>query len=379
MGNRGGVRSMSLEIDSILKKALKKTEKEEKKEDQKPQYAEPKTTAEPAPAKPESTTEPNKPIIIPKAEQKIEVPASETEIKPAIVPPPSEMKTKIDIIVEAPKEEKKQIVLPSHEEEGLQKVEELEILEEDVPAPPKLIITVYGEKGTGKTTTAMSFRERVAVFSFDDKSTIVKLNMYNNDPRIKVFVPIRKWDKSDKEKIPESAKKVWNLMLKTLDWLGNNWKPDWIVIDAVEEFEKLIEQVMRYDYGLGPYDGIANRNIWKYRKDLFHSFLARAKEIAKYGIIFTTYPEYSEHISQGEVVSRKPVPKWADYLQLVTDIVLYTFIDDRTGEYKVKVITSKLDTFIPSNKTVNVTGTNFWDALKLSDKLDKLKAFLTTK
>jgi len=365
---------MSLEIDSILKKALKKSTSDEKPKTErgqdKLQYTEPKTTDAGIPTITEGTVTTE--VKTHEVEQTIEMPPTPLSVEPKPVQT-TDVKVNVNVV---PTDK---ITLPSHEEEGLRKAEELGILEEDVPAPPKLIITIYGEKGTGKTTTALSFRERVAAFSFDDKTTIIKANMYKGDPRIKVFVPVRYWDKSDKNKIPESAKRVWNMMLKTLDWLRDNWRPDWIVVDAVEVLEKLIEQVMRHDFNVGPYDGIANRNVWKYRKDLFETFLNKAKEVAKYGVIFTTYPEYSEHISQGEIVNRKQVPKWADYLQLVTDIVLYTYVDDRTNEFKVKVITSKIDEFLPSGKTYTVTGSNLWDVAKLGEKIHKLNAFLSRK
>lgn len=362
------------EVDEILRRAYKPKKEPQPVEVKKEEK--PVTREQPVEVKIGMPTAPEPTPPKTEAPKPVEPTVKEPTVKPVEAPMPKveEVKPSIPKVEEvkppATKVEEVKIQLPEHEARGLQKaIEEKLILEEDTGTPiPKLVITIYGEKGTGKTTTAMSFREKVAVFSFDDKSTVVKVNMFKNDPRIKVFSPMRYWDRTDKDKIPENAKKVWDSINATLEWLGKNWKPDWIVIDAAEEFERLVEQVMRYEYGIGPYEGIANWNVWKYRRDMVIGFISKALLYANRGIIFTTYPEYSEHISQGEVVSRKAVPKWADYLQLLTDVVIYTFIDERTNEYKVKIITSKVDNILPSGKTVTVTNTTLWDALDLSSK-----------
>ena len=135
------------------------------------------------------------------------------------------------------------------------------------------------------------------------------------------------------------------------------------MFDMEEEFESLIEQVMRYEFNLDPYQGIANLNIWKDRKNKFFSIVNKALSIANKGLIFTTYADMSELITQGEVVNRKEVPRWSVYLAMVTDVVLHTFIDDRTGEFKVKVVSSKFDDYIPTGQVFNVHNKRFYDLL----------------
>jgi len=72
---------------------------------------------------------------------------------------------------------------------------------------PREVWLIFGDKGTGKTTVALSFPGEILVLSFDRKSAIIKHNMYNDDPRIHVFDVVKYMDYSTPEKMTESAEK----------------------------------------------------------------------------------------------------------------------------------------------------------------------------
>ena len=89
----------------------------------------------------------------------------------------------------------------------------------------------------------------------------------------------------------------------------------------------------------------------------------RALNLARCGVIYTTYTEVSETIVSGEVVSRKEVPAWIDILIYETDFVLKVDRDESSGNFLVKVVTSKDDSLIPSGKTYIVTNKQFWEVV----------------
>jgi len=82
-----------------------------------------------------------------------------------------------------------------------------EALEEEVSQPAKEVWLIFGDKGTGKTTVALSFPGEILVLSFDRKSAIIKHNMYNDDPRIHVFDVVKYMDYSTPEKMTRAPKK----------------------------------------------------------------------------------------------------------------------------------------------------------------------------
>ena len=282
-------------------------------------------------------------------------PAGEPELE---LPPVQESSSSVSEEEPEEKEESSEIieagglVLPKEVREAIDKIP---VPVEEEPSPAKYVILIYGEKGTGKTTTAMSFPGEIVVLSFDRKAAIIKSNIYNNDKRIHVFDVVKYMDYSTDETMLKTAELTYLYALKILDYSAKKIKPDWIIIDGAEIFQQIAEWVMRYRHGLKPFEGIRNLNLWKYRKQLIRDLHTKALNIARRGIIYTTNVEYEEIIVEGELVARKDVPKWIDILVYETDIVLKTVRDPRTREFKVEVVTSKDDKLLPTGKVYVVT------------------------
>jgi len=312
-----------------LEKILAELEVEE---EEKPQ---PKKEAESA--KPEA-----KPEAKPKVEAKSETPPppkveATQPPKPATAPPETE------------KSEEQKSALP---------------LEEETTIPVKTVWLIFGDKGTGKTTTAMSFPGHILVLSFDRKSAIIKYNMYNNDPRIKVFDVVRLMDYSSPEKMLESAERTYEAIIQLLDAYEKVYgKPDWVVIDGAQIMQQICEWTMRKRHNIGPFDGISNLNLWKERRAYMRDIHNKALNLAKCGIIYTTYTEKDRVIIAGETVHEKDVPAWIDVLIYETDFVLQTIYNPVTKKFEVKVVTSKLDKLIPTGATYDVTGKKLWDVI----------------
>ena len=255
---------------------------------------------------------------------------------------------------------KPEIEVPKTQEVGKETLP----LSEEETAPAKTVWLIFGEKGVGKTTTAFSFPGHILVLSFDRKSSIIKYTRYNGDNRIHVFDVVKIMDYSSPDKMLESAEKTFEATLKLLDSYEKVYgKPDWVVIDGSQIMQQICEWTMRYRNKIPPFAGISNLNLWKERRAYMRDIHNKALNVARCGVIYTTYTEVSETIVSGEVVSKKEVPAWIDILIYETDFVLKADRDESSGNFLVKVVTSKDDSLIPSGKTYIVTNKHFWEVV----------------
>ena len=238
-------------------------------------------------------------------------------------------------------------------EEGTASVEESLVVEEEQP-PNKMVVLVVGEKGTGKTVTALSFPGEVCVLSFDRKAMPIKMSFYNGDKRIHVF-DIVKFVDWRPEKITETSARAFDAMEKALEKC-RELGVDWVVIDATEIMEQLAEMYMRYRHGLGPIEGIRNLNIWKERRWILRDVHNKSLEAAKKGVVYTVYPTWQERVVAGEIVDRRQEPRWLDIILFETDVVLWTKYDDSTKRFLVEVQTSKYDKIFPTGHVFDVTN-----------------------
>ncbi|RLG79984.1 MAG: hypothetical protein DRO09_03715, partial [Thermoprotei archaeon] len=238
--------------------------------------------------------------------------------------------------------------------------EEFAFKEEQLP-PVKLVFMIYGDKGSGKTSVAMSFPGEIVVLSFDRKAAIIKASRFGNDRRIHVFDVTKYMDYSSSETVCESAEKTFVYINKLLDYVAEKIKPDWIVIDGAEEFQKICEYTMRARHGLTAIEGVKNLNLWKERRLYIRQVHNKALNIAKKGIIYTTWSTWEERIVLGDVVDRRQVPKWIDVLKTESDIILRTEYDPAQRRFYVRVESSKLDSLFPTGKVYDVTDKYFWE------------------
>ena len=354
-----------MSLDDLSKLLLEESEeekkeekKEEEKKEEKPEKKETEVAELELPEVKEETTEPEKP----------ETP-SEKELFVVEESVPKEEKTEArEEAVSTTAGEG--IIIPPEIEKALEKIPEPR---EEEGAINKYVILIYGDKGVGKTTTALSFPGEILVLSFDRKAMLVKKNMFGGDKRIHVFDVVKYMDYSTDETMLKTAELVYLYTIKVLDYASKHLKPDWVVIDGAEIFQQIAEWVMRYRHGLKPFEGIRNLNLWKYRKQLIRDIHNKALNIAKRGVIYTTNIEYQDIVVEGELVTRKDVPKWIDILIYETDVVLKAVRDPRTREFKVEVVTSKDDKLFPTGETYTVTDKPLGKQIKWEKVFPDLK------
>jgi len=196
-------------------------------------------------------------------------------------------------------------------------------LEQDV-GDDKIIVTIYGRKGEGKTAIALAFEGSMAVLSFDNKTARIHKSMYPGKD-VRIWNAVKYWNKTPAH-ITKTAAVTVEYVDKILSRIAAN-PPDWIVVDAMELLNQVAEMNMRYAHDLSPTEGFSNRNWWKERKMTIEHIHSRAKSIAKRGVIYTTFSSIQQIIRNGEVVDTKEVPNWIGIVMEETDVVIKAYSD----------------------------------------------------
>ena len=213
---------------------------------------------------------------------------------------------------------------------------------------------IFGKKGTTKTATALSLPGRIFAISMDQQTAIIHEEFFNNDPRIEVWDGIEFFNSKDPETKLETAVKT----VEYVNWLLENpcikFKPDWILIDGTERLSHVCEMAMRSQENLLPYEGVKNRNAWKYRNDLINNVVQRASQIARLGVVYTAFT-YIETVTTATGEEKREGPKWAGDIEQKTQIVIKaTSAKTQNGRsFALEVESSKVS-FIPTGKRIVV-------------------------
>ena len=239
--------------------------------------------------------------------------------------------------------------------------------EEDKTGEPKKVFVIFGSKGVGKTAAALAFDGPILAISMDDKTIRVKMGLFQNDPRVTVISGTKFMTYED-DKYVEGGKKTHEYLCWILDQAKGKGPFDYVLIDGFEKVKEACELVMRYKHKLGPFENFANPNFWKSRKLALREILHRALQAATKGVIFTTYSEHlDEVIEAGQVVKRKPNPKWFDIVEEYTDIMIRVWSEpDRTGlRFMTQITSSKFDEW-PTGLTTDLTKKKWSEVLTSS-------------
>lgn len=271
-----------------------------------------------------------------------EKPAEKIEEKPIEAKPEKKPEEKPE---EKPKEKPTE---PAPKEEAPS--EEAELAEAKGTAKNNFM--VYGQKGAGKTFLSFSFSGKIVCLSFDKKSLPIKQHSFDNDNRIRVFDAVALMDYSSPEAWTESADRSFKRLNILLDKIAEQ-EPDWIVIDGSEILQQICEMTMRYRNNLMCFQGISNRNLWKERRLYIRQIHNKCFDIAKKGVIYTTYTSKNEIIREGEYVVKDDVPKWIDAILYETDAVIkIRSLQEKSGrKFYATVESSKFPPFKTGRET----------------------------
>lgn len=241
-------------------------------------------------------------------------------------------------------------------------------------AEKKEIYTVYGHKNDGKTTISYGIpypKDKILVFSFDNKSTRPKDAPYitAGGLQIKVINAIKYLDKSSEQKYLETAAVTHAFIISMLQQAKEKFDPDWVMFDGTEVMSGIMELVMRSKNNLKPYQGIANRTLWRERRQYIDDIHMKSVEVANKGLIYTMYSQKDEIIDQdGTVMKKVDIPKWIGSVMEETDIVVHAeskFENNKKMHY-ARVEGSKIPDKYPDG-LYNITNKRFRDVVEKTD------------
>ncbi|MEM3426108.1 MAG: hypothetical protein QXW42_04415 [Thermofilum sp.] len=342
---------MSDEFNEIFGTVKKE---EEKKKEEKPRTRIPIIQKVP---KPVTVTEPTPTELKPR-EEEVEKSVEETSKKVPKTLPEEVVVPKVEVKVTEEEEEEK--VPITEVKRRLEEEYEIEVAPEplELRKVPKVVLTIYGDKGTGKTWSALSLPGSILILDFDGQGKVIAEQfVYNKSGKEIVVFDARKYYNEEYDEMSRSGYityKYIRTILKKL--LESGKKPDWVVFDNTEIYHELLELAMRYVFGLAPYEGTANRNVWKLRKRFMRELHYLAYKLANKGVVYTCYPEIEEIVHKGDIISRKTKPKWIDIILYETNIVLYSIADIDSNKFYVKVESSKYPQVLKTGQLLDVTG-----------------------
>lgn len=236
----------------------------------------------------------------------------------------------------------------------------------------KRIISIYGDKGTGKSTLAYSLmapKDSCYVLSFDKKSmSPLDINVIKNmGLDVKVVNPTRYYTKRTDPIWLSSALESVDYINHLLDYAEKH-EFDWIIIDCTEILDEIAQFAMRARYKCGCFGGV-QIPFWKERRRILDNVHDRAITLAKKGVIYTFYPTTEDIlVRNGQVIDSKTAPKWIGKILNETDITIHTksMFNNQNWQFMANIESSK-DLFYKGGE-YNVTDAPLYNILSMIDK-----------
>jgi hypothetical protein len=231
------------------------------------------------------------------------------------------------------------------------------------PEKPSVLkyITIFGGKNSGKTVVALSFPGKIVALSFDHKTVPTWITMFNADERITVYDAIRYLDYSSPDASLISAEYTFRYIYAILDEIKAkdvSEHPDWVLIDGLDEYLKIAENVMRWRNGLKMTQGV-EWTLWKDRSLYIKQLFLKLASVVKKGVIFCTKYDFEEVIISSVTKERIKKPVWVDIIERQSDIEIeaYSEEDRQSGvvTFTAHVKASKYIQF-PTGRKANVTA-----------------------
>lgn len=232
--------------------------------------------------------------------------------------------------------------------------------EADVEDITKLIATIVGEKGDGKTTIAMTFPGKIFALSYDHKTERVAKQFVRLGLKKQEDIHVANPMKYRFGFVDDQCAAGYLNTLEAVKILGNiePGKWDFILFDGTEIMIKQAEMKMRYENNIPPNAGIANRSLWNDRRMTLQRLYDMAHKIANVGVIFTAYWDYADDSDDNGKEAKKKNPKWTDVVKHETDLLIEASHQVYNGKatFFADIITSKDDFFIKTGTRYNVTN-----------------------
>ena len=154
------------------------------------------------------------------------------------------------------------------------------------------------------------------------------------------------------EKMVPSSEINYEYLLVMLDEIHNFGDADWIDFDCLERLHEICEIVMRAHNNLRPFQGFAEKTLWKERRVLLGFLHRKAFAIAKRGVIYTTFLEFKDNLLiDDEFENRAVMPKYFDMVKDETDVIFRTLSEYDRGTKELRFFVRIESSKIPKYRT----------------------------
>ncbi|MEM4066477.1 MAG: hypothetical protein QXV17_06435 [Candidatus Micrarchaeaceae archaeon] len=224
----------------------------------------------------------------------------------------------------------------------------------------KPVFYIFGDKGVGKTTAALTLPGTHGVISLDRKSKRIKDQLVLRDPtaaqRIHIYDGVR-YMTGNRDTLTEDA----FVTLKYIVKLLNDMPPvDWVTIDATEVLLNICELVMRYVNKLEPFAGFKELSLWKQRNAYVKEIHRLAYSKARIGPIYTAYSVTASRLTEKGLEVTDEVPRWVDEIKYESDIVIKITQrlhgDNKTASQFATIVSSKIDTMLKTGDVIDISN-----------------------
>jgi len=256
-------------------------------------------------------------------------------------------------------------------------------LDEESSDDYKKVFMVYGDKGVGKTSFALTFPGKIVAFSFDGQTRIIKKKLSTIFPEkandIKVYNMDQVIYNNDSENTRMEILSSSEVILSYMKKIISITKPDWYLVDGSSEFVTMCEFLMRKNNNLLPFQGVENRNLWKERNAYIRQIHNMMINNASQGVIYTGWEEIIEVDDEGEL-KKITLPKWTDIIMQKTQFIVRivktatkTANGNRIEKYYAKIVSSKDDDFLPTGSVFDITNYKSIIPIKLQKQIQQLQ------
>ena len=224
----------------------------------------------------------------------------------------------------------------------------------------KPIFYIFGDKGVGKTTAALTLPGTHGVISLDRKAKRIKDQIVKRDPtaasRIHIYDGVR-YMSGNRDALTEDS----FISLKYIVKLLNEMPPvDWVTIDATEVLLTICEMTMRYLNRLDPFVGFKDWTLWKQRNAYVSEIHRLTYSHARVSPIYTGFSNTISKLTERGIEETDEVPKWVDEIKSESDIVIkitrHLHGDTKTASQFATIITSKLDTLLRTGDVIELSN-----------------------
>lgn len=254
----------------------------------------------------------------------------------------------------------------------------------EYPIPDQALfrVMIHGEKGSSKTTTALSIAGDVLVFSYEDIDNVTDIikGMFDNDPRFQVKDFEQFKVEETGETLKETSEFIFDLSIKLMKILiSRKMKFDWFVADGFHNLADTAQMKMRKKNGVGAFAGVKNRNIWNERKIFLNEFFRLAKKVSRYGVIFTSQDKITETTD-----GTKVEPAWMGKIKDDMKTLIRTSVKERNvgsktvNSFYANVISCK-PSGISGSAEITVKEDKENKGQYLNSPIDLWRALLTTR